>query len=91
MSFYVRLQRWPKGCAPSEFLLHAPLRAPASRDYHEKDEFTVADFIEGLRFVWGELHSLPITSAVAGSKRASLSANGTVRLETIGRGKAALA
>ncbi len=66
-------------------------RNMSSVDYHEKDEFTVADFIEGLRFVWGELHSLLITSAVAGSKRASLSANGTVKVETIGRGKAALA
>jgi hypothetical protein len=31
-------------------------RNMSSVDYQEKDEFTVADFIEGLRFVRGELH-----------------------------------
>ncbi|HMD74608.1 MAG TPA: hypothetical protein VKG05_12160 [Steroidobacteraceae bacterium] len=31
-------------------------RSLFTADYHEKDEFNVADFIERLRFVRGELH-----------------------------------
>ena len=57
----------------------------------EKDEFTVADFMEGLRFVRGKLHfdadyirGRRIKTSVA------VCANGTVKLQTIGRGKAVL-
>jgi hypothetical protein len=60
-------------------------------DYHEKDEFTVADFIEGLRFVRGELHF--DADYIRGRRiktRVAVRANGTVRLETTGRGKAVL-
>ena len=63
----------------------------SSADYHEKDEFTVADFIEGLRFVRGELHFY--ADYIRGRRiktRIAVRANGTVRLETTGRGKAVL-
>lgn len=66
-------------------------RNMSSIDYHEKDEFTVADFIEGLRFVRGELHF--DADYIRGRRikmRVAVRADGTVRLETIGRGKAAL-
>jgi hypothetical protein len=66
-------------------------RNQSSIDYHEKDEFSVADFIQGLRFVRGELHfeadyirGRRLTTVIA------VRANGTVRLETTGRGKAVL-
>ena len=62
-----------------------------SADYHEKDEFNVADFIERLRFVRGELHF--DADYIRGRRiktRIAVRANGTVRLETIGRGKAVL-
>jgi hypothetical protein len=63
----------------------------SSVDYHEKDEFTVADFIEGLRFVRGELHF--DADYIRGRRiktHVAVRANGTVKLETIGRGKAVL-
>ena len=63
----------------------------SSVDYHEKDEFTVADFIERLRFVRGELHF--DADYIRGRRiktRIAVRANGTVRLETIGHGKAVL-
>ena len=66
-------------------------RNMSSADYHEKDEFTVADFIEGLRFVRGELHF--DADYIRGRRiktRIAVRANGTVKLETIGRGKAVL-
>jgi len=66
-------------------------RNVSSVDYHEKDEFTVADFIEGLRFVRGELHF--DADYIRGRRiktRIAVRANGTVRLETTGRGKAVL-
>jgi hypothetical protein len=66
-------------------------RNMSSVDYHEKDEFTVADFIEGLRFVRGELHF--DADYIRGRRiktHVVVRANGTVKLETIGRGKAAL-
>jgi hypothetical protein len=66
-------------------------RNHSSGDYHEKDEFTVADFIEGLRFAHGELHF--DADYIRGRRvktRIAVRPNGTVRLETTGRGKAAL-
>jgi len=66
-------------------------RNVSSLDYHEKDEFTIADFIEGFRFVRGELHF--DADYIRGRRiktRIAVRANGTVRLETIGRGKAVL-
>jgi hypothetical protein len=66
-------------------------RNMSSVDYHEKDEFTVADFIEGLRFVRGELHF--DADYIRGRRiktRIAVRANGTVKLETVGRGKAVL-
>jgi hypothetical protein len=60
-------------------------------EYEEKDEFKLADFIERLRFVRGELHfdadyirGRRIKTCVA------VRSNGTATIETIGRGKAAL-
>jgi hypothetical protein len=55
------------------------------------EDTNVADFIEGLRFVRGELHF--DADYIRGRRiktRVAVRANGTVRLETIGRGKAAL-
>ena len=66
-------------------------RNMSSVDYHEKDEFTVADFIGGLRFVRGELHF--DADYIRGRRikmHVAVRANGTVKLETIGRGKAVL-
>jgi hypothetical protein len=63
----------------------------SSVDYREKNEFTVADFIERLRFVRGELHF--DADYIRGRRiktRVAVRANGTVRLETTGRGKAVL-
>lgn len=60
-------------------------------DYSEKDEFRLADFMERLRFVRGELHF--DADYIRGRRiktRVAVRANGTVRLETTGRGKAAL-
>jgi hypothetical protein len=66
-------------------------RNMSSVDYHEKDEFTVADFIEGLRFVRGELHF--DADYIRGRRiktHVAVRANGNVNVETIGRGKAVL-
>jgi hypothetical protein len=66
-------------------------RNQSSIDYQEKDEFSVADFMEGLRFVRGELHFE--ADYIRGRRlktRIAVRANGTVRLETTGRGKAVL-
>jgi hypothetical protein len=60
-------------------------------DYQEKDEFRLADFIERLRFVRGELQL--DADYIRGRRiktRIVVRSNGTVTLETIGRGKAAL-
>ena len=60
-------------------------------EYEEKDEFKLADFIERLRFVRGELCF--DTDYIRGRRiktRIAVRSNGTVTLETIGRGKAAL-
>ena len=60
-------------------------------EYEEKDEFRLADFIERLRFVRGELRF--DADYIRGRRvktRAVVRSNGTVTLETIGRGKAAL-
>jgi hypothetical protein len=66
-------------------------RNMSSVDYHEKNEFTVADFVEGLRFVRGELHF--DADYIRGRRiktRISVCAKGTIRLETTGRGKTVL-
>jgi len=66
-------------------------RNQSSIDYHEKDEFTVADFIQGLRFVRGELHfEADYLRGRRLKTRVAVRADGTVRLETTGRGKAVL-
>jgi hypothetical protein len=60
-------------------------------EYEEKDEFRLADFIERLRFVRGELHL--DADYIRGRRlktRIVVRSNGTVTIETIGRGKAAL-
>jgi hypothetical protein len=60
-------------------------------DYSEKDNFGLADFVQGLQFLWGELHF--DADYIRGRRiktRLAVRTNGTVRLETIGRGKAAL-
>ena len=60
-------------------------------DYEENDEFKLADFIGGLRFVRGELHF--DADYIRGRRIKThivVRSNGTVVLETIGRGKAPL-
>ena len=60
-------------------------------DYSEKDDFRLADFIRGLQFLHGELHF--DADYIRGRRiktRVAVRTNGTVRLETIGRGKAVL-
>jgi hypothetical protein len=60
-------------------------------EYEEKDEFRLADFIERLRFVRGELRF--DADYIRGRRvktRVVVRSNGTVTLETVGRGKAAL-
>lgn len=60
-------------------------------DYQEKDELRLSDFIEHLRFVRGELHF--DADYIRGRRlktRIVVRSNGTVTLETIGRGKSAL-
>ena len=60
-------------------------------DYSEKDNFGLADFVKGLQFLRGELHF--DADYIRGRRiktRVAVRTNGTVRLETIGRGKAAL-
>jgi hypothetical protein len=66
-------------------------RILSALEYEEKDEFTLADFIEGLRFVRGELHF--DAHYIRGRRvktRIIVRSNGIVTLETVGRGKAAL-
>jgi hypothetical protein len=60
-------------------------------EYEEKDELRLADFIERLRFVRGELHY--DADYIRGRRiktRIAVCSNGTVTLETIGRGKSVL-
>jgi len=60
-------------------------------EYEEKDEFRLADFIECLRFVRGELHF--DADYIRGRRIKThivVRSNGTVTLDTVGRGKAAL-
>lgn len=60
-------------------------------EYEEKDEFRLADFIEHLRFVRGELRF--DADYIRGRRiktRIAVRSNGTVTLETVGRGKGAL-
>jgi hypothetical protein len=60
-------------------------------EYEEKDEFRLADFIERLRFVRGELRfDADYIHGRRVKTRVVVRSNGTVTLETIGRGKAAL-
>ena len=59
-------------------------------DYSEKDDFGLADFMRGLQFLRGELHF--DADYIRGRRiktRVAIRTDGTVRLETIGRGKAA--
>ena len=59
-------------------------------EYEAKDEFKLADFIERLRLVQGEL--CLDADYIRGRRiktRIAVRSNGTVTLETIGRGKAA--
>jgi len=66
-------------------------REASALDYEQRDEFRLADFIERLRFVRGELHF--DADYVRGRRmktRIAARSNGTVTLETIGRGKAGL-
>lgn len=60
-------------------------------EYEKKDEFRLTDFIEGLRFVRGTLHfdadyirGRRIKTAIV------VRSDGTITVETIGRGKSAL-
>lgn len=60
-------------------------------EYSEKDELTVADFLEHLRFVRGELHFY--ADYVRGRRiktEVVVRPNGTATLQTFGRGKAAI-
>ncbi|SRR6266436_41656 len=60
-------------------------------DYEEKDEFRLADFIGCLRLVRGELRfDADYIRGRQVKTRIVVRSNGTVTLETIGRGKAAL-
>src|ERR1700693_438255 len=60
-------------------------------EYEEKDEFKLADFIERLRLVRGELCFGGVYLRRRRIRtRIVVRSNGTVTLETIGRGKAAL-
>lgn len=60
-------------------------------EYSEKDNFGLADFVRGMGFKRGELHF--DADYIRGRRiktRVAVRSNGTVRLETIGRGKAVL-
>jgi hypothetical protein len=60
-------------------------------EYEEKDESSLPDFIERLRFVRGELcFDADYIRGRRIKTRIVVRSNGTVTLETIGRGKAAL-
>ncbi|MEP7245278.1 MAG: hypothetical protein ABI885_16600, partial [Gammaproteobacteria bacterium] len=66
-------------------------RSASVLEYEEKDEFRIGDFLERLRFVRGELHF--DADYIRGRRiktRIAVRSNGTVTLETVGRGKAAL-
>jgi hypothetical protein len=85
------------GCLGFLFVLGALSFADAKprnlsvADYSEKDNFGLADFVQDLRFLRGELHF--DADYIRGRRiktRVAVRTNGTVRLETIGRGKAAL-
>jgi hypothetical protein len=60
-------------------------------EYQEKDEFGLADFIERLRFVRGELHY--DADYIRGRRiktRVAARSNGTATVDTVGRGKSVL-
>ena len=66
-------------------------RGFSDREYVERDEFRVSDFLAGPKFSNGELHL--DTDYVRGRRmktRVVVRPDGTGTLETIGRGKAAL-
>ena len=66
-------------------------RGMSLQEYEEKDQFRVSDLFEGLRYENGELRYYG--DYVRGRRMKTgivVRANGTVRLETLGRGKAAL-
>jgi hypothetical protein len=66
-------------------------RGYSEREYVERDEFGVADFLAGLKFRHGEIQL--DTDYVRGRRmktRVMIRPDGTGTLETIGRGKAAL-
>jgi hypothetical protein len=66
-------------------------RGYSERDYVERDQFQIADFLSGLKFRNGALQL--DTDYVRGRRmktRVVIRADGTGTLETIGRGKAAL-
>ncbi len=66
-------------------------RAASTVEYQGQDDFRVADFIEGLRYVRGELHF--DADYIRGRRiktRMIVRSNGTCTIETVGRGKAAL-
>lgn len=66
-------------------------RAVSAIEYQAKDDFKIDDFIEGLRYVRGELH---FTADYIRGRRIKTSIivrpNGTCTIETVGRGKAAV-
>lgn len=60
-------------------------------EYEEKDELKLADFIERLRFVRGELHY--DADYIRGRRiktRIAVRSSGTVTVDTVGRGKSVL-
>jgi hypothetical protein len=60
-------------------------------DYEEKDDLKLADFIERLRFVRGELHY--DADYIRGRRikpQIAVRSNGTVTVDTVGRGKSVL-
>lgn len=66
-------------------------RGYSEAEYAERDELTLADFVQHLRFVRGELRF--DADYIRGRRvktRIAVRANGTATLETIGRGKSAL-
>ena len=94
--------RWPRrlqsGAPPDSCsslgrcrLKRAKPREASALEYQEKDEFRLADFIEGLRFARGELHF--DADYIRGRRIKThivLRSNGTCTIETVGRGKASL-
>jgi len=66
-------------------------RGHSETHFVEEDEFTVADFFEGLRFVRGELHlDLDYIRGRCLKTSIRVKRSGEVRLETRGRGESAL-